>query len=68
VIVQTIFKLLITIKGLILYFAPRRKARNLHLMTKEVMPRYVRDDKGKKYYREQIEGAPPIQHQSFKRP
>ena len=43
--VQTMFKLLINGKGLIFYFAPRLKARNLCLLTKEEMPCYARDER-----------------------
>jgi hypothetical protein len=35
---QTMFKLFINGKGLIFYFAPRRKARGFRLLTKEEMP------------------------------
>ncbi len=43
--VQTVFKMLINGKGLIFYFAPRRKARGFRLLTKEDVPCYARHDK-----------------------
>jgi hypothetical protein len=43
--VQTVFKLLINGKGLIFYFAPRRKARGFRLLTKEGVPCYARQDR-----------------------
>jgi hypothetical protein len=42
--VQTVFKLLINGKGLIFYFAPRRKARGFRLLTKGGVPCYARYD------------------------
>jgi hypothetical protein len=43
--VQTVFKMLINGKGLIFYFAPRRKARGFRLLTKEGVPCYARHDR-----------------------
>jgi hypothetical protein len=43
--VQTMFKLLISGKGLIFYFATRLKARNLCLLTQEGVPCYARQDR-----------------------